>query len=58
MQFDELLLVQTLLGLTAAVAVLSAVLLLQSKRRERSAAKKGKLVERRPAERYTDELAA
>ena len=58
MQFDELLLVQTLLGVTAATGVLCVVLLLQSAQRARPSAKKSKAIERRPAERYTDELAA
>jgi hypothetical protein len=57
MLLDELLLVQALLAATAAIVVLCVLMLLQSTKPERSLAKEGK-PERRPAERYTDELAA
>jgi hypothetical protein len=57
-QFDEQLLVETLVAVTAATFVLSAILLLFSPRRQQSSAKKSKSIERRPADRYTDELAA
>jgi hypothetical protein len=57
-QLDELLLVQILIGAAAATVVGCAILLLQAPRRERPAAKKSRSRERRPAERYSDELAA
>ena len=57
-QLDELLLVQILIGAAAATVVGCAILLLHSPRRERPALKKSRPAQRRPAERYTDELAA
>jgi len=57
-QLDEMLLVQILIGAAVATVVGCAILLLLSPRRERTAVKKSRARERRPAERYTDELAA
>jgi hypothetical protein len=58
MEFDEILLVQILIGLAIATALVCAILLLQPGRTKRASVKKSKPVERRPADRYTDELAA
>ena len=57
MQIDDLLLIEILIGLSAATAVLCAFLLLFASRKP-SPVKKSKPVGRRPAERYLDELAA